>query len=86
MSSAVWAIDDFTADNGATEILPGSHAWGNEIPDPDDVRIRTIEMSAGSVVVFLGTTYHRGGANTSDRVRLGSHPSSANRGSGPSRR
>ena len=72
--SAVWAIDDFTADNGATEILPGSHTWGNEIPDPDDSRIRTIEMSAGSAVVFLGSTYHRGGANTSDTVRLGITP------------
>src|ERR1700722_2535913 len=72
--SAVWAIDDFTADNGATEILPGSHTWGNEIPDPDDSRIRTIEMSAGSVVVFLGSTYHRGGANTSGTVRLGITP------------
>jgi ectoine hydroxylase-related dioxygenase (phytanoyl-CoA dioxygenase family) len=72
--SAVWAIDDFTADNGATEILPGSHMWGNETPDPDDPRIRTIEMSAGSAVVFLGTTYHRGGANTSDTVRLGITP------------
>jgi len=72
--SAVWAIDDFTADNGATEILPGSHTWGNEIPDPDDSRIRTIEMSAGSVVVFLSSTYHRGGANTSDTVRLGITP------------
>jgi ectoine hydroxylase-related dioxygenase (phytanoyl-CoA dioxygenase family) len=72
--SAVWAIDDFTADNGATEVLPGSHTWGNEIPDPDDPRIRTIEMSAGSVLVFLGSTYHRGGANTSDTVRLGITP------------
>lgn len=72
--SAVWAIDDFTAENGATEILPGSHTLGNEIPDPDDPRIRTIEMNAGSVVVFLGSTYHRGGANTSDTVRLGITP------------
>jgi ectoine hydroxylase-related dioxygenase (phytanoyl-CoA dioxygenase family) len=72
--SAVWAIDDFTADNGATEILPGSHTWGSETPDPDDSRIRTIEMSAGSAVVFLGSTYHRGGANTSDTIRLGITP------------
>src|ERR1700738_364488 len=72
--SAVWAIDDSTADNGATEVLPGSHTWGDEIPDPDDAGIRTIEMSAGSVLVFLGSTYHRGGANTSDTVRLGITP------------
>lgn len=69
--SAVWALDDFTATNGATEILPGSQSWGDETPDESDPRIRKIEMSAGSVVVFLGSTYHRGGANVSDTTRLG---------------
>jgi ectoine hydroxylase-related dioxygenase (phytanoyl-CoA dioxygenase family) len=72
--SAIWAIDDFTADNGATQIVPGSHTWGDEVPEPDDPRIRTIEMCAGSVVVFLGSTYHRGGANTSDAARLAITP------------
>ena len=72
--SVVWAIDDFTVDNGATEVLPGSHTWGDETPDPADPRIRAIEIGAGSAVVFLGTTYHRGGANTSDTVRLGITP------------
>src|ERR1700739_1376651 len=72
--SAFGSTDDFTADNGATEILPGSHTWSDEIPDPHDSRIRTMEMSAGSVVVFLSSTYHRGGANTSDTVRLGITP------------
>ncbi|MGH3532974.1 MAG: phytanoyl-CoA dioxygenase family protein [Mycobacterium sp.] len=69
--SAVWALDEFTAANGATEILPGSHLRGDETPDELDSRIRTLEMSAGSVVVFLGTTYHRGGANVGDTTRLG---------------
>jgi hypothetical protein len=72
--SAVWALDDFTNENGATEILPGSHTWGDEKPDPGDSRVRTVEMSAGSVVVFLGTTYHRGGANASTSIRLGITP------------
>lgn len=69
--SAVWALDDFTSTNGATEILPGSHWWGGGPVDEFDSRIRTIEMSAGSVAVFLGTTYHRGGANVGDTTRLG---------------
>lgn len=69
--SAVWAIDDFTAVNGATQIVPGSHLWGDEAPDEQHPQISTIEMSAGSVVVFLGTTYHRGGANVGDTTRLG---------------
>jgi ectoine hydroxylase-related dioxygenase (phytanoyl-CoA dioxygenase family) len=72
--SAIWAIDDFTDTNGATEIVPGSHLFGDEVVGPDDERIRTIEMSAGSVVVFLGTTLHRGGANCSDETRLGITP------------
>ncbi len=72
--SAIWAIDDFTADNGATEIIPGSHRWGSETPAEDDERIVTVEMPAGSVVVFLGTLWHRGGANRSDRSRLAITP------------
>jgi ectoine hydroxylase-related dioxygenase (phytanoyl-CoA dioxygenase family) len=72
--SAIWAIDDFTDTNGATEILPGSHLFGDEVVAPDDARIRTIEMSAGSVVVFCGTTLHRGGANCSNDTRLGITP------------
>jgi ectoine hydroxylase-related dioxygenase (phytanoyl-CoA dioxygenase family) len=72
--SAVWAIDEFTAENGATEVLPGSHQFGNEVIADDDPRIRPVEMAAGSVVVFLGTTLHRGGANRSDGVRLGISP------------
>ena len=38
--SAVWALDNFTPTNGATEILPGSHLWGGETPDEFDSRIR----------------------------------------------
>ena len=72
--SAVWAIDEFTAENGATELLPGSHMFGNDPIAPTDPRICPIEMSPGSVVVFLGTTLHRGGANRSDGVRLGLTP------------
>jgi ectoine hydroxylase-related dioxygenase (phytanoyl-CoA dioxygenase family) len=72
--STVWAIDEFTVENGATEVLPGSHRFGNETVAADDPRIRPVEMAAGSVVVFLGTTLHRGGANRSDGVRLGISP------------
>lgn len=72
--SAVWAIDEFTAENGATEVVPGSHLFGNETVAQDDPRIIPIEMSPGSVVVFLGTTLHRGGANRSEGVRLGVTP------------
>ena len=72
--SAIWAIDDFTVENGATQVIPGSHRWGDEVPDAEDPRIVDVVMPAGSVVVFLGTLWHRGGANRSDAARLAITP------------
>jgi ectoine hydroxylase-related dioxygenase (phytanoyl-CoA dioxygenase family) len=74
--SAVWAIDDFTADNGATEIVRGSHKWASSaIQHPEaEPPVDRIEMAAGSAVVFLGTTLHRGGANHGRSSRLGITP------------
>jgi hypothetical protein len=72
--STVWAIDDFTADNGATEVIPGSHRWGEDAPATDDPRLVPVEMPAGSVVVFSGTLWHRGGANRTARPRLAISP------------
>jgi len=71
--SAIWAIDPFTADNGATQVIPGSHRWGPEPPADDSPYVEVI-MPAGSVVVFLGTLWHRGGANRSDAPRLAITP------------
>jgi ectoine hydroxylase-related dioxygenase (phytanoyl-CoA dioxygenase family) len=72
--STIWAIDDFTDDNGATEVIPGSHLWGDETPDPDSAEFVKVTMPAGSVVVFAGTLWHRGGSNDSDANRLGITP------------
>lgn len=72
--SAIWAIDDFTADNGATQVVPGSHRWGAESPADHDVDLVDVTMPAGSVVVFMGTLWHRGGANRADRGRLAISP------------
>jgi ectoine hydroxylase-related dioxygenase (phytanoyl-CoA dioxygenase family) len=68
--STIWALDDFTAANGATEIVPGSHLWGSEVVSDDDARRVPVVMPAGSVVVFSGTLWHRGGANRSAGRRL----------------
>ncbi len=69
--STIWAIDDFTAANGATEVLPGSHRWGNEHPDDrSDADPVTAEMPAGSVLLFDAALWHRGGANDTDGTRL----------------
>lgn len=71
--STIWAFNDFTADNGATEVVPGSHHWPvDRLPREDE--IVKVLMPAGSVVVFLGTLLHRGGANQSDGIRLAITP------------
>ena len=60
---------DFTADNGATVLLPGSHRWGKRRPNPDDHALPVV-MPAGSCVFFVGTLWHGGGANSTTRERL----------------
>ena len=73
--STIWAVDDFTAENGATEVIPGSHRWDDSrLPEQDDPRLRSVIMPAGSAVIFHGTLWHRGGANRSDRPRCALSP------------
>ena len=68
-AATIWAIDDFTADNGATMVIPGSHRWGQRPPNPEDQAIPVV-MPAGSCVFFVGTLWHGGGANNATRERL----------------
>jgi len=73
--SAIWAFDDFTEHNGATEVIPGSHLWGaGEQAAPDDARAVSIRMPAGSALLFAGTLVHRGGAHRGTTTRLGITP------------
>ncbi len=59
------ALSDFTAENGGTLVVPGSHTWDDERrPDPS-AAIPTV-MPAGSALIFLGSTYHAGGANVTE--------------------
>jgi ectoine hydroxylase-related dioxygenase (phytanoyl-CoA dioxygenase family) len=63
--ATVIALEDFTEDNGATCLVPGSHKWPIERrPEPEEVVKAT--MKAGSAVLYLGSTMHAGGANTTD--------------------
>jgi ectoine hydroxylase-related dioxygenase (phytanoyl-CoA dioxygenase family) len=68
--NTMWALDDFTEANGATRIAPGSHRWVNERPDETTATVAA-EMPAGAVLFSLGSLWHGGGANTTDRPRLG---------------
>lgn len=69
------ALSDFTAENGATLVVPGSHRWGEErYPEPDEAQPAV--MRAGSAVIYLGNTFHAGGANvTKSEKRRGLHVS-----------
>ena len=68
--ATMWAISDFTADNGGTLLVPGSHKWDVERrAEPGE--IGAAEMPAGSVLFWMGGTLHAGGANVSDDWRYG---------------
>jgi ectoine hydroxylase-related dioxygenase (phytanoyl-CoA dioxygenase family) len=71
--SMICAIDDFTVENGATMIVPGSHTWGpvdQGLLPKAQAEKRPVLMKAGSAIVFPGTLIHGGGANRSNASRL----------------
>lgn len=69
--ASVIALADFTRDNGATVVVPGSHRWERTRTAAPEEQV-TVEMPAGSAVVFLGSTLHAGGGNTTtDQWRRG---------------
>ena len=80
--STMWAIDDFTEDNGATQVIAGSHHWSDDelvnmyyggdslgLAPQYAPQLRSLVMPAGSCAVFAGTLVHRGGENRSSGVR-----------------
>ena len=73
--ASVIALVDFTAELGATVVAPGSNRWERgRMPEPDE--LVCAEMPAGSAVLYLGSTIHAGGRNTTaDRWRRGMHMS-----------
>ncbi|MDG2304916.1 MAG: phytanoyl-CoA dioxygenase family protein [Candidatus Binatia bacterium] len=68
--NTLWAMTDFTQENGATRVIPGS----NKFPDKQEFTIadtEPAEMDAGSVLLYTGALYHGGGPNRSDATRYG---------------
>ena len=69
--NTMWALTDFTAENGATRVVPGSHL-ADQAPDlSQDHQTIHAEMPKGSVLVFVGSLWHGGGANKTDERRVG---------------
>jgi ectoine hydroxylase-related dioxygenase (phytanoyl-CoA dioxygenase family) len=64
------AISDFTEENGATRVIPGSHEWDDERMPTQEETVAAV-MKAGSALLWMGSVYHGGGANTSASPRTG---------------
>jgi ectoine hydroxylase-related dioxygenase (phytanoyl-CoA dioxygenase family) len=71
--NSMWALTDFTEENGATRLVPGSHKYDRFPEYGPDVHYESIpaEMKRGSVLVWNGSLWHGGGANTTDKRRVG---------------
>jgi len=77
--NSIWLLDDFTADNGATRVVPGSHRSGKSPGDamtdtraahPDEVLLLA---PAGTVVIFNSHLWHGGTLNRSSQPRRAMH-------------
>ena len=72
--SCMFALSDFTAENGATRVAPGSHLWSDYSRQATDDEITQAVMPAGSGMIYLGKTLHSAGANkTENEPRFGMH-------------
>ena len=72
--SCMFALSDFTAESGATRVVPGSHKWDDFSRKAQDDEISQAIMPAGSALIYSGTVLHGGGANTTSTVwREGMH-------------
>lgn len=67
----ILALTDFTHENGGTRVVPGSHLFNRRPTGDDDCDTLTVEMGAGSMLIYNGSIWHGGSANDSDSTRMG---------------
>lgn len=77
--NSIWLLDDFTSDNGATRIVPGTHKYDRlpqdvisdlEAPHPDEI---IITAPAGTVFIFNSHVWHGGTTNHTQKIRRSIH-------------
>ncbi len=69
--NTMWALTDFTEANGATRVVPGSHLADHSPDYGQPYDSIPAEMPRGSVLVWHGSLWHGGGANTTEARRVG---------------
>lgn len=67
----MWALDDFTEENGGTRVVVGSHRFLRSWHLPGLTDWESAVMPKGSALFYMGSTWHGGGANQSDAPRMG---------------
>jgi ectoine hydroxylase-related dioxygenase (phytanoyl-CoA dioxygenase family) len=68
--NAFFALDDFSAGNGATRVVPGTQQRARPGAEELERRAVSVECSAGAMILFDSTLWHAGGCNTSAADRL----------------
>jgi ectoine hydroxylase-related dioxygenase (phytanoyl-CoA dioxygenase family) len=77
--NTVWMLDEFTSENGALRVVPGSHRWGrrpqDDLPDPEVIHPQEILVTApaGTVVIMNAHLWHGGTENRTDAPRRALH-------------
>ncbi len=72
--TAIFALTDFTEENGATVVAPGSNHWPGAMPEVNPDQTCQAIMKAGDALLYNGKVIHGGGANVSrNERRVGLH-------------
>lgn len=69
--NTIWALTEFSCENGATQVVPGSNRWDDDQRRAEAEEITQAEMGRGSVLLYSGSVIHGGGENRSAEPRIG---------------